>query len=245
MKISACRKSYRGKTVLQCPEMEYQPGRIYAVVGPNGSGKSTYARLAAGVIKKDGGGMAVVSHEKPICHAGGSQCQNSEWRKNTRIKEILYMPQKSFPFRMSLEKNILLAGNDRQRAAKLMESLRLSSLSGRRARELSGGETAKMALARVLMKPCAMLILDEPTSAMDMESAIAAEQLIHEYTMETGCCVLFVTHDLSQARRMATDALFFFHGELCEFGPSEKVLYDPARPETRTFLEYYGGLGQK
>ena len=56
MKISPCSKTYGKRTVLNCPELELKPGRIYAVIGPNGSGKSTYAKLVAGVLKKDGGG---------------------------------------------------------------------------------------------------------------------------------------------------------------------------------------------
>lgn len=219
MKIRECSKTYNGRTVLSCPAYEFQPGHIYAVIGPNGSGKSTYARLAAGVEKSDRGGVLA---EDP--------------------SGVRYMPQKSFPFRMSVEKNISLAGNDSKRAAELMEKLHLSELSRQRARSLSGGETAKMSLARVLMQPSKLLILDEPTSAMDMESAIIAEQLIRDYLKETGCSVFFVTHDLSQARRMASDALFFFHGELLETGPAEKVLYYPDRPETTRFLEYYGGF---
>ena len=219
MKIRECSKTYNGHTVLCCPAYEFQPGRIYALIGPNGSGKSTYARLAAGVEKSDRGGILA---EDP--------------------SGIRYMPQKSFSFRMSVEKNIILAGNDRKRASRLMEKLHLTELSRQRARSLSGGETAKMSLARVLMQPSKLLILDEPTSAMDMESAIIAEQLILEYLEETGCAVLFVTHDLSQARRMATDVLFFFHGKLLESGPAEKILFTPERPETARFLEYYGGF---
>ena len=219
MKISRCSKTYGKRIVLNCPEVILEPGRIYAVIGPNGSGKSTYAKLVAGVLRKDGGGWV-----------------------STDAGTVRYMPQKSFPFRMSVEKNILLAGGDTERAEDLMEKLHLSDVSRQRARSLSGGETAKMSLARVLMKPCGLLILDEPTSAMDMESAIAAEQLIVDYTEEMGCAVLFVTHDLSQARRLATDALFFYHGDLWETGPAEQLLYDPAKTETRRFLEYYGGL---
>lgn len=222
MKISACSKTYGRRTVLRCPELAIEPGQIYAVIGPNGSGKSTYAKLVAGVLQKDGGGTVSTGEER-----------------------VRYMPQKSFPFRMSVEKNILLAGGDAARAADLMEKLHLSGVSRQRAGSLSGGETAKMSLARVLMQPCGLLILDEPTSAMDMESAIAAEELIRDYCAGTGCAVLFVTHDLSQARRMATDALFFYKGELLESGPAEKVLRDPERPETRRFLEFYGGLGSE
>ncbi len=220
MKINACSKTYSGRTVLSCPALELESSHIYAAIGPNGSGKSTFAKLIAGVLKSDLGGTVA---ERP--------------------SGIRYMPQKSFPFRMSVEKNIILAGGDSKRASELMEKLHLSGISHQRAKSLSGGETAKMSLARVLMQPSELLILDEPTSAMDMESAIIAEELIRTYSEETGCTVLFVTHDLSQARRMATDALFFFHGELLEAGPAGKILHDPERPETRKFLEYYGGIG--
>ena len=218
MKLAACSKTYGRRTVLRCPALDLAPGRICAVVGPNGSGKSTYAKLAAGVLRPDGGSRVAES-------AG----------------VIRYMPQRSFPFRMTLEKNILLFGGDEKRAGELMESLGLLSLRRQRAGSLSGGETAKMSLARVLMQHSDLLILDGPTAAMDMESAIAAEKLIDDYRRECGCAVLLVTHDLSQAWRMADDALFFFRGELWESGSGEKVLQAPEKEETRRFLDFYGG----
>ena len=218
MKLASCSKTYGRRTVLRCPALDFAPGRICALAGPNGSGKSTYARLAAGVLTPDGGGR--VADETGV---------------------IRYMPQKSFPFRMSVEDNIRLFGGDEQRAEELMKALGLGGLRRQRARSLSGGETARMSLARVLMQPCDLLILDEPTAAMDMESAIAAEKLVDDYRKECGCAVLLVTHDLSQARRMADDALFFYRGELWERGAAETVLYRPEKEETRRFLEFYGG----
>ncbi|MBQ3391230.1 MAG: ABC transporter ATP-binding protein [Clostridia bacterium] len=222
MKIAACSKTYGKRTVLRCGELTLEPGEVCAVVGPNGSGKSTYAKLIAGVLEPDRAGRLV---EEAVT--------------------IRYMPQKSYPFRMSVEKNILLSGDDRERARELMEKLRLTALVRQRAGSLSGGEAAKMALARVLMQRCDLLILDEPTAAMDMESAIAAEQLIQNYRQENGCAVLLVTHDLSQARRMAGNALFFYGGELCEAGSAETVLFHPEREETRPFLEDYGGFAKR
>lgn len=222
MKLAACSKTYEKVTVLRCPELTFEPGHICAVVGPNGSGKSTYAGLAAGAIVPDGGGR--------VAGAGIT---------------VRCMPQKSFPFRMTVERNIRLFGGDKKRAEELMEVLRLTGLRDRRAGALSGGETAKMSLARVLMKPCDLLILDEPTAAMDMESAVAAEELIDRYRREVGCAVLFVTHDLSQARRMTDDALFFYRGELWEKGPTRSILYDPEKAETRRFLDFYGGSAER
>ena len=217
MKIAACSKTFGTRKVLSCPELEFGAGRICAIVGPNGSGKSTYARLAAGVLTPDSGGRILES--------------------NTVVR---YMPQKSYPFRMTVEKNICLFGGDQKRAEMLMEALSLTHVRHQRARALSGGETAKLSLARVLMEPCELLILDEPTAAMDMESTIAAEKLVDTYRKDVGCAVLLVLHDLAQAKRMADDALFFLQGELCEKGEAKDLFVHPKKQETRRFLEFYG-----
>ena len=219
MRIAACSKTFGTRTVLQVPELTLTPGRLYAIVGANGSGKSTFARLVSGVLPAD---------------------------QNIRVLpdpvKVGYMPQKSYAFRMTAKANILLTGGKQERAEELMEVLQISHLARQRATKLSGGETAKMALARVLAQPYELLILDEPTAAMDMESAILAEQLIETYCKEINCAMLLITHDLQQARRMAEEALFFFCGQLWESGPAKTVLFAPAKPETMRFLEFYGGL---
>ena len=217
MKIPALSKTYGDRTVLNSPEIVLEKGKVYAVIGPNGSGKSTFAKIVAGVLAPD--------------------------QKNamqTAEEVIRYMPQKSYPFRMSMEKNILLSGGDPVEARQLMEKLNLNAVSRQKISSLSGGETAKIALVRVLMKPSDLLILDEPTAAMDMESAIAAENMILDYRKTCGCTVLMVTHDLQQARRLADEVLFFYEGELYEQGPAARILYDPEKEITRRFLEFYG-----
>ena len=220
MRINACTKTYGGRTVLRFPGLSLEPGSICAVVGANGSGKSTFARLVSGAVRPDGNVQVL---ESPV--------------------RVGYMPQKSFAFRLTVRRNIRLSGPKPERAEALMEALGLTPLAGRRADGLSGGETARMALARVLMRPCGLLILDEPTASMDMEAAILAERLVAAYREETGCAVLLITHDLQQARRMADEALFFCGGQLWESGPAERVLFAPERPETGKFLEFYGGEG--
>ena len=218
MRVHACSKTFGARVVLQVPELTLAAGRLYAVVGANGSGKSTYARLIAGVLPADRGVRVL---PEPV--------------------KIGYMPQKSYAFRLTTRANILLAGGEAARAEKLMDALQISHLSHQRAVGLSGGETARMALARVLNRSCELLILDEPTAAMDMESAMLAERLITAYCKAENCAVLLITHDLQQARRMAEEALFFYQGQLWENGAAESVLYSPERPETRRFLEFYGG----
>ena len=218
MKITSFSKTYDSRTVLDFPGMELQPGKIYAIIGANGSGKSTFAKILAGVLKAD--------------------------RKGTFLDaaSVGYMPQKNYAFRMSVKANILLNGTDKARAGKLMESLQIRHLENKRADKLSGGETARMALARLMMKPYDAAILDEPTAAMDMETTLLSEQLIVDYVRETGCALILVTHSLQQARRIADEVLYFHRGRLLESGSKDWILSRPKHPETRQFLDFYGIL---
>jgi len=216
MKNAAFTKTYGGRTVLSMPEYAWEKGKIYAIIGANGSGKSTLARVLAGVERADGGAVPL------------------------RDEKVRLMPQKSFAFRMSTEKNILLGSRDGKRAESLMEELAISHLRDKNARRLSGGETARMALARILMTDGEMLILDEPTTAMDMESTAVSEELIRRTCRERNCTVLLVTHSLQQAKRLADAVLFFHNGELKEHGEKAKLLAEPATPELRVFLDFYG-----
>ena len=97
-----------------------------------------------------------------------------------------------------------------------------------------------MALARLMMKQYDLVILDEPTAAMDMETTVLSENLIVSYVKESGCALVLVTHSLQQARRIADEVLYFHKGELAEAGTKEQVLNNPASEKTRQFLEFYG-----
>ena len=216
MKTIALSKTYNKRVVLNLPELELPEGLITAVIGSNGSGKSTLAKILAGIERADG--------KRPILPG----------------ISVGYLPQKSFPFRMSTEKNILTNGNDRSCAAELIKALELDGLAKQSAKKLSGGETARMALARLLMRPYQLLILDEPTAAMDMESTLAAERLISDYCRRTGCAVLMITHSIQQARRMAQQVAFLHRGKLIELGETDLVLSNPSHAEMKQFLEFYG-----
>lgn len=216
MKIEAFEKTYDGVKVLDFPGMELEKGKIYAVIGANGSGKSTFAKILAQILPGDKIG------------------------KFTGTATVGYMPQKNYAFRMTVKKNILLNGADASHATALMEALQLQHLENKRADRLSGGETARMALARLMMGIYDLVILDEPTAAMDMETTLLAEKLITSYVKETGCALILVTHSIQQARRIADEVLYFHKGSLLETGSKEQILNAPAQEETKRFLEFYG-----
>ena len=210
------RKSYGGRCVLDIPELTLEIGRIYAVIGANGSGKSTLARLIAGIESSDGG------YIKSGVTTG-------------------YMPQKCYAFKMSTRKNLRInrAEGGTAREDELMAALGISQLADEKATKLSGGETARMALARLLMKKYELLILDEPCAAMDIESTLAAERLIRDYRDKTGCTVLIITHSVSQAQRIADEIIFLSSGVLTEQGAAKKLIISPENEKTRQFIDFY------
>ena len=216
MKTKAFTKSYYKRVVLRLPELELPQGKITVIIGPNGSGKSTFAKVLAGIERAD---------DRREILSGAS---------------VGYLPQKSFPFRMSTEKNILQNGNDPVRAKELMTALGIDALAKQSAKKLSGGETARMALCRILMRRYDLLILDEPTTAMDMESTLAPEKLMQETCREQNCALVLITHSVSQARRIADCVLVLHQGELIEQGDGAQVLNDPKQEQTKRFLEFYG-----
>ena len=163
--------------------------------------------------------------------------------KSSEKEKTGFLPQRPYAFHMSLNKNLLLNGEGtkeqkRKRAAELMKALSLTQLSSKNAASFSGGETARMALARLFMKKYGLIILDEPCSAMDIRSTYQAEELIRSYQQETGCTVFLITHSINQAGRLADEVLFFKDGELLERGKAKQVLEHPGRSEIKEFLEF-------
>lgn len=219
--VSPFTKSYHGRTVLNFPAFSFEPSHIYAVIGSNGSGKSTFARVLAGIEKVD-------SATRPLSSS----------------VNIGYLPQKPYAFHMTLRKNILLnkeknsSGNE-TRAEELIRAFELTALAEKNGSSLSGGETARMALARLMMKEYSLLILDEPTAAIDMNNTLRAEQVIREYTHRTKASVLLITHSLKQALRLSDTVLYLENGNLIEQGGTAAVLNEPSTVELRRFLDFY------
>lgn len=219
--VSPFTKSYHGRTVLNFPAFSFEPSHIYAVIGSNGSGKSTFARVLAGIEKAD-------SATRPLSSS----------------VNIGYLPQKPYAFHMTLRKNILLnkkknsSGNE-TRAEELIRAFELTALAEKNGSSLSGGETARMALARLMTKEYSLLILDEPTAAIDMNNTLRAEQVIREYTHRTKASVLLITHSLKQALRLSDTVLYLENGNLIEQGGTASVLNEPSTVELRRFLDFY------
>lgn len=200
MIVRAFSKTYDKRKVLDFPGYEFEQGKIYAVLGANGSGKSTLAKIVSGVESCDDGNSVAV------------------------VGSLGYMPQKSYAFNISTLKNVMLTGADENVAMKALNDIGLETLADKRGNKLSGGETARMALARILVKHYDVVILDEPCASMDIRSIKLAEEMIKTYCKNENSTIIIVTHSLSQARRIADEILYMNEGKLVD--SSSEVVAD-------------------
>ena len=197
MKVRAFTKTYDKRRVLDFSGFDFEPSKIYAILGANGSGKSTFAKIISGIEACDDS-KPVVSEES-----------------------LGYMPQHSYAFRMTTLKNVMLGGADEDTALEALRRIGIEALAEKKGNKLSGGETARMALARLLVKHFDTVVLDEPCASMDIKSIKLAEQMIEEYCKRENATVIMVTHSLSQARRIADEILYFHEGSLVDASSDE------------------------
>ena len=181
--IRNIKKTYNNQVVLDIENFSLEEGKIYAIIGPNGSGKSTLAKIIAGLLIDDSG-----IKKKIIDNSG-------------KILDVSYLPQKPYIFDLSLEKNLLLNGNDKEKCDEMIKKFDIGYLRGKNAKKFSGGEQQKMGLARLMMKDYDLIILDEPTSAMDEISKTRAIDIIKEYVKNK--TLIMITHDLSKVNDIA------------------------------------------
>ena len=140
--------------------------------------------------------------------------------------------------RYNVEYGLRLRGqaNSRHVAERMLERLGLLSLSSRSVRTLSGGQRQLVALARALIVEPKILLLDEPTANLDPASVALVESVIAGENQTRGMTVIWATHHLFQARRVAHRTGLILNGELVEMGPTKQFFESPIDPRTAAFV---------
>ena len=215
-----------GKRLLGPVDLELGETGLTIVLGPNGAGKSTLLRLLHGLEKPSQGRLRFAA---PRAEAYAEQAfvfQTPVMLRRTVLGNLTYPLTAHGTSRTNAEKQALtwlktigLAGHEHQRAS-----------------QLSGGERQKLALARALIRAPQLLFLDEPCANLDGASTRDIEGLILK-ARATGTRILMATHDLGQARRLASDVLFLNQGLIIESAPANRFFETPQTPEAKAFLK--------
>jgi tungstate transport system ATP-binding protein len=202
------------------------PGLRTVVMGPNGAGKSLLLRLIHGLIRPSSG--AILWNGAPVEAVRdqlGFVAQNPVMLRRSAAANI----------RFALHGGIDAAEKTR-RVAEALRTARLEHKADTPARLLSGGEQQRLALARALARRPEVLLLDEPTASLDPASILDVESMI-EAARQQGVKIIFVTHDIGQARRIADEVVFLQQGRLGEHASAEMFFTAPRSPAARAYLE--------
>lgn len=182
-------------------------GATVAVIGPSGAGKSTLISAIAGFFPPAVGRILWDSADIGALPPG------------KRPLTVLFQDQNLFPhlsvaqnLGLGLSPRLKLTGADRDRIAAALDRVGLSGLGSRRPGELSGGQASRAALARALLRARPMLLLDEPFAALGPGLKAEMLDLVAEVAGDTGATVLMVTHDPTDARRIAPLTLLVADG---------------------------------
>ena len=202
------------------------PG-LTVVMGANGAGKSLFLRMAHGLIRPDAGSVNWAGRPAHATMASrGFMFQSPPLMRRSVAANI------AFPLRAAG-----VAANARaERVAQVLDEMRLAPKAALPAAQLSGGERARMALARALVNAPKALLMDEPAAALDPASTRALEEMILQVAAR-GIPVLMSTHDIGQARRLAERVLFFAGGEITEDAPRDAFFSGPRSEAAVDYLE--------
>lgn len=234
-----------GPQVVHGIDFEARSGQVTALLGPNGAGKSSVLRAIVGLLPYTG---SVLLDGEDVCRLTAEQ----------RASRLGYVPQQSqLRARMSVRAVVELGrfvhrgplghlrASDHHAVDRAMEQAEVAALAERPFPELSGGEQRRVLLARALATGASTLLLDEPTSSLDVHHGLRLHRVVRDLA-EAGCTVLMVVHDLTEAHHHADRAIAIDEGRVCVAGPVDEVIVAPRIREIyRVELIDGGGFGYR
>jgi ABC-2 type transport system ATP-binding protein len=202
-------------------------GEIVALLGPNGAGKSTTIDMLLGLAEPDAGTVSLLGGPSVEAIAAGDvgvMLQAGDLIRDLSVRELLAMTASLYPAPLDVDDTLSLVGID--------------AIAGRRTQKLSGGETQRVRFALALVGNPRVLVLDEPTVAMDVEGRLAFWKAMRELAAR-GTSVLFATHYLAEADANADLVVMIARGRVVAAGPTTEL---SARAGVRTIRATLPGV---
>ncbi len=199
-------------------------GETAALLGPNGAGKSTTIDMLLGLGKPDRGTVSVFGRSPgEAVDAGlvGAMLQSGTLIRDLSVRELIAMMASLYPQPLDVEETL--------------ELTRLQGIAAQRTQKLSGGETQRVRFAVAIVANPELLVLDEPTVAMDVEARREFWVIMREFAAR-GKTVLFATHYLEEADANADRAILMAHGRIVADGPTTEIKARVGRRTLRATL---------
>jgi tungstate transport system ATP-binding protein len=223
LQTTALSLEYDGTRYVDAIDLRLETDKLTVVMGPNGAGKSLLLRLLHGLI---------------VPTAGQVRWNGLPMDDASRKRQAMVF-QRPILLRRSVAANIdfvLKLSGKRDRRDKILADVGLLDFARQPARSLSVGEQQRLALARALATEPEILFLDEPTASLDPASVLAIEEIVSR-AHQSGTRIIFVTHDIGQAKRLADEVVFLHRGQLAEHTPAEHFFGTPTSPAAEAYLD--------
>jgi len=225
-------KRHGADFTLDVPRLDVKRGEVLGLLGPTGAGKTTLLRLLAGLEAPTGGEIRF----------DGSPFVSPDLRLSVR-RRITLVHQRPVlltgSVRMNVAYGLKLRGirDWKPTVDQVLDRLRLRPLASQSAHTLSGGQTQLVAVARALAIEPDVLLLDEPTVHLDPAHVALIEETLHEYRKSSGATIVWATHNLFQARRVADVTALLLNGQLVEAAPTSEFFTNPTDSRTADFVQ--------
>jgi iron complex transport system ATP-binding protein len=236
---------YDQAPILKGLTLSVKANSFWAIVGPNGSGKSTFLSLLSGWLKPDQG--SVLIDGDAVAELSSRQCA-----KKLSLVQQEFVPAFGYTVletvmmaRYARGANLLFESEcDRQAVQSALEATDTLDFAERSLAQLSGGERQRVFIARALAQETPVLLLDEPTSHLDLKHQVKIFDLLKQMQVQQGKTILLVTHDINLAVQYCDRVLLLGANEAFFEGPPERVL-DSGRIESTFGVQGYQGRIEK
>lgn len=241
---SKLQKTYytKKREVVACSDckIEIKSSEVVALIGQSGSGKTTLASMLSGIVPPDRG---------EIIFEGRKISGNSETAKLQGIQIVFQDPLSATNENLTIGEivqeplDIIKKDTKADRLLQVRTALEQVQLPyddeflKRRGHMLSGGQRQRIAIARALVMAPKLMIADEISSMLDPSSAANLLRLLKGLQNDRGFSMLYITHDIALARKIADKAYVMYKGKIIEYGTASKVLYQPKEPYTKMLLQ--------
>ena len=211
-------KSYKTKKVVHNINFKINENEIVGLLGPNGCGKTTTIGMILGLLKPTIGQVLI----------NGKNIENNKISILHKMNFI--SPYIELPKKLTVKQNLIVYGklyniqNLNQRINFLSEKLRLGDLLDKITGELSSGQKNRVSLAKALINDPTVLLLDEPTAALDPETADFIRTFLEKYKEEKKISVLLASHNMDEVKRLCNSVMMMKNGNIVDSGTPENLI---------------------
>ncbi|MGM9923656.1 MAG: ABC transporter ATP-binding protein [Bacillus sp. (in: firmicutes)] len=217
--------SYESFTVFRDLNVQLKEGKITTIIGPNGCGKSTLLKTLGRILKQKKGKVFLQDQDvhsistKQIAKQLAILSQNPVAPPQLKVEELISYGR--YPHRNNVNK---LTAADQEVIEWAMELTKTIDFRHRELSQLSGGQRQKVWLAMALAQETGILLLDEPTTYLDMAHQLEVLQIVERLNKEHGCTIVMVLHDINHAARFSDEIIAMKGGEIIKAGTPGDIL---------------------